>query len=57
MTTTKMFNVDGIVITIRRPKELELVEVCPNDDSLILVVEDRLLMALLRPKKPSAVPV
>ena len=57
MTTTKMFKVDGISITIKSAKELELVKVCPNDDSLILVVEDRLLMALHRPKKPCAVPV
>ena len=57
MTVTNLFKVDEIQIAIRTPKELEVVEVCPNDNTIIIVVEDHLLMALHRPKKPSAVPV
>jgi len=57
MTVTKSFEVDGISITIKTPKAVEVTEVCPCDNSIIIVVEDRLLMALQRSKKPSAVPV
>jgi len=51
MTVTKTFNSGGITITIKTPKDIEVTEISPSDNSIIIMVEDRLLMALRRPKK------
>ena len=51
------FIVDGIVINIKVPKDLETTEYCPHDNAFILSVKDRLLLAVKNGKKPCAVPV